>query len=60
MEDIKQAQCHHMEKETMKLYPHESGREGQSVTYAMVKDHIVSYIQRSYRYGKDIAVSLRD
>ena len=44
----------------MKFYPHGSGRKGQSVTYATVKDNIVSFIQRSYRYGKDIAVSLRD
>ena len=44
----------------MKFYPHGSGRKGQSVTYAMVKDNIVSFIQRSYRNGKDIAVSLRD
>ena len=26
------------------------------MTHATVKDHIVSYIQRTYRYGKDIAV----
>ena len=43
----------------MKSYPHGSKRKGQSVTYATVKDNIVSFIQRSYRYGKDIAVSLR-
>ena len=30
------------------------------MTYATVKDNIVSFIQSSYRYGKDIAVSLRD
>ena len=30
------------------------------MTYATVKDNIVSFIQWSYRYGKDIAVSLRD
>ena len=44
----------------MKFYPHGSGRKGQLVTYATVKDNIISFIQRSYRYGKDIAVSLRD
>ena len=44
----------------MEFYPHGSGRKGQSVTYATVKDNIASFIQRSYRYGKDIAVSLRD
>ena len=30
------------------------------MTCATVKDNIVSFIQRSYRYGKDIAVPLRD
>ena len=30
------------------------------MTDATVKDNIVSFIQRTYRYGKDIAVSLRD
>ena len=30
------------------------------MTHATVKDHIVSYIQWTYRYGKDIDVSLRD
>jgi hypothetical protein len=44
----------------MKFYPHGSGKKGQAVTYATVKDHIVSYVQRTYKYGKDIAVSLRD
>ena len=44
----------------MKFYQHGSGRKGYSVTYATIKDNIVSFIQRSYRYGKDIAVSLRD
>ena len=44
----------------MKFYPHGGGTKGQSVTYATVKDNIVSFIQSSYRYGKDIAVSFRD
>ena len=30
------------------------------MTHATVKDYIASYIQRTYQYGKDIAVSLRD
>ena len=44
----------------MKFYPHGSGKKGQSVTFATVKDHIVSYVQRTYRHGKDIGRSLRD
>ncbi|KAL7573431.1 hypothetical protein ACA910_013750 [Epithemia clementina (nom. ined.)] len=44
----------------MKFYPHGSGTKGQSVTYATVKDSIVSYVQRTYKHGKDIAISLRD
>jgi hypothetical protein len=44
----------------MKFFPHGSGNRGQTVTYATVKDHIVSFVQRSYKYGKDTAVSLRD
>jgi hypothetical protein len=44
----------------MKFFPHGSGNRGQTVTYGTVKDHIISYIQRTYKNGKDIAVSLRD
>ena len=43
----------------MKFYPHGSGK-GQSVTYATVKDHIINYVQRTYRHGKDVALSLRN
>ena len=28
--------------------------------YATVKDHIISYVQRTYRHGQDIAISLRE
>ncbi|KAL7577498.1 hypothetical protein ACA910_004779 [Epithemia clementina (nom. ined.)] len=38
----------------MKFYPHGSGKN------ATVKDSIVSYVQRTYKHGKDIAISLRD
>ena len=44
----------------MKFYPHGSGKKGQTVTFATVKDHIVSYVQQTYRHGKDIGRSLRD
>ena len=44
----------------MKFFPHGIGRETQSVTYDTVKDAIVSYVQRTYKHGQDIAMSLRD
>ncbi len=44
----------------MKFYPHGIGRERQAVTYDTVKDHIVSYVQKTYKNGQDTAVSLRD
>ena len=44
----------------IKFYPHGSGKQTQTVTYATVKDNIVSHIQRSYRYGMDVDISLRD
>ena len=45
----------------IKFYPHGSGKKGQTTTtYATVKDHIISYVQRTYRHGQDIAISLRE
>jgi len=44
----------------IKFYPHGSGKQGQAVTYDAVIENIISYVQRTYRYGKDIAGSLRD
>ena len=44
----------------MKFYPHGSGKKGQTVTFATVKDHIVSFVQCTYKHGKDIGKSLRD
>ena len=44
----------------MKFFPHGIGRERQTVTYETVKDHIVQYVQKTYKCGQDIAVSLRD
>ena len=44
----------------IKLYPHGSGKKGQTTTYATVKDHTISYVQRTYRHGQDIAISLRE
>ena len=53
-------QWNHEKTPEMKFYPHGSGKRGQTVTFATVKDHIVSYVQRTYRHGKDIGKSLRD
>jgi hypothetical protein len=35
-----------------------SGKLQQQVTYATVKDAIVQYIQKNYKFGDDIADSL--
>ena len=42
----------------MKFYPHTVGSQQQSVTYDTVKDHIVQYVQKTYKHGIDIAESL--
>ena len=42
----------------MKFYPHTVGSQQQSVTYDTVKDHIVQYVQKTYKNGIDIAESL--
>jgi hypothetical protein len=45
----------------IKFFPHGIGRETQPVTYDSVKDHIVQFMQNTYKHGgQDIAVSLRD
>jgi hypothetical protein len=44
----------------MKLYPHGIGRDRQAVSYDTVKDHIVQYVQKTYRNGQDVAVSIRN
>jgi len=44
----------------IKFYPHESGQQDQAVTYATIKEQIISYEQRTYCYGEDIAGSLQD
>lgn len=43
----------------IKLNPHGSTKQGQAVTYASVKEHIISYVQRTIDYGNDIAGSLQ-
>jgi hypothetical protein len=44
----------------MKFSPHGIGRERQAVTYDTVKDHIVQYVQKTYKNGQHAAVSIRD
>ena len=47
-------------KTEIKFYPHGSGGYRQVVTYDTVKDAICEHVQRNYKYGQDIAKSLRD
>ena len=42
-----------------KFFPH-SGNKQQSATYELVKDHILSKIQREYKNSKDVILSLRN
>ncbi len=44
----------------LKFYPQGTGKFKQTVTYAMVKDAIEQHVQKTFRYGLDIAMSLRD
>ena len=44
----------------MKFYTHRSGKQQQLMTYNTVKDHIVQYVQKTYRNGQDITISLRN
>jgi hypothetical protein len=44
----------------MKFYPHGIGRDRQAVSYDTVKDHILQYVQKTYRNGQDAAVSIRN
>lgn len=49
-----------MKQLEMKFFPHGIGRDKQAVTYDTVRDHIVQFVQKTYKNGQDIAVSLRD
>ena len=44
----------------MMFYPHGFGKYQQTSTYSSVKEHIMYQVQKSYDYGADIAVSIRD
>jgi antitoxin (DNA-binding transcriptional repressor) of toxin-antitoxin stability system len=44
----------------MKFFPHGIGRDRQAVSYDTVKDHIVQYVQKTYKNGQDAAVSTRN
>jgi hypothetical protein len=43
----------------MKFCPHGIGRDPQAVSCDTVKDHIVQYVQKTYRNGQDAAISIR-
>ena len=43
----------------LKFTPHYSGKQ-QMVTYDAVKEHVIQQIQKNYRYGIDMAQSLRN
>ena len=45
-------------KKEIKFFPHTVGSQQQSITYDTVKDHITQYVQKTYKYGIDIAESL--
>jgi hypothetical protein len=42
-----------------KFFPHGYGREKTTLSYEVVKDHIIQFTQSTYRNGKDVADSLR-
>ena len=44
----------------MKFHPHGIGRDKQMQTYDSIKDHIVQTVQKTYKNGVDVAISLRD
>jgi len=44
----------------IKFYPHGGGSQQQNVTFDTVKDHIVQQVQKTYKYGIDIAKSLEE
>ena len=43
----------------MKFVPHGTGKQNQNVTYTAVKEHIIQHVQKTYRHGQDVAISLR-
>ena len=49
-----------MKTPEMKFYTHGSGKQQQMMMYNTVKDHIVQYVQKIYKNGQDIAISLRN
>ena len=44
----------------MKFYMHGSGKQQQLMTYTTVKDHIVQFVQKTYKNRQDIVISLRN
>ena len=48
-----------MKAPEVKFFPHGYGRERQTLSYDIVKDHIMQTVQKQYKHGKDVAESLR-
>ena len=46
------------EKEELKFQPYYAGQNQTGSTYSTIKDHILIEIQKSYKYGFDIAEAL--
>ena len=44
----------------MKFHPTTDNRDRLPVSYTTVKEHLITYIQREYDHGADIAQSLKD
>ena len=43
-----------------KFVTHGVGKQGQTMMFNTVKDHIIYYVQKNYPFGLDIASSIRD
>ena len=44
----------------MKFHPHGVGKDRQTVTFSKVQERIEIKVQKEYKYGKDIAESIRE
>ena len=47
------------DKEKMKFTPYYTGKQ-QGATYDTVKDHVIKQVQRTYKFGNDIAMALEN
>ena len=44
----------------MKFNPYGAWSGKKTATYETVKQHLIEYVQRNYKYGQDVAISLRE